>query len=73
MRNFSHGGMGMLAISNLAGLQSAITNLVQGPANDLNNARGLSNLLAGEAVFPEFVQEAATGKKLADAALELLH
>ena len=32
----------------------------------------MPNLLAGETVFPEFVQEAATGKKLAEAALELL-
>lgn len=35
------GGMGMLAISNLSGLQGAITNLVQGPATDLANVRGL--------------------------------
>ncbi|MCW2286838.1 methyl-accepting chemotaxis protein [Rhodoblastus acidophilus] len=35
------GGMGMLAISNLSGLQGAITNLVEGPAADLNNVRGL--------------------------------
>jgi lipid-A-disaccharide synthase len=32
----------------------------------------MPNLLAGEAVFPEFVQDAATGKQLAEAALELL-
>jgi len=33
----------------------------------------MPNLLAGETVFPEFVQDAATGKNLAEAALELLH
>ncbi len=32
----------------------------------------MPNLLAGEAVFPEFVQDAATGKNLAEAALSLL-
>ncbi|MFA6544060.1 MAG: lipid-A-disaccharide synthase [Limisphaerales bacterium] len=32
----------------------------------------MPNLLAGEAVFPEFVQDEATGKNLAAAALELL-
>ncbi|RAI16221.1 HAMP domain-containing protein, partial [Rhodoblastus acidophilus] len=37
------GAMGALAISNLSSLQGAITNLVQGPANDLNNVRGLSS------------------------------
>ncbi len=37
------GGMGALAISNLSGLQGAITNLVQGPAADLNNVRGLGS------------------------------
>lgn len=36
------------------------------------NYLAMPNLLAGEAVFPEFVQDAATGKNLADAALELL-
>jgi len=36
------GAMGALAISNLSSLQGAITYLVQGPANDLNNVRGLS-------------------------------
>lgn len=32
----------------------------------------MPNLLADEAVFPEFVQDAATGKNLAEAALDLL-
>ncbi len=32
----------------------------------------MPNLLAGEAVYPEFVQDAATGKNLAAAALDLL-
>ena len=32
----------------------------------------MPNLLAGEAVFPEFVQDAATGKNLSEAALALL-
>ena len=32
----------------------------------------MPNLLAGEAVFPEFVQDAATGKNIAEAALALL-
>jgi len=36
------GAMGALAISNLSSLQGAINYLVQGPANDLNNVRGLS-------------------------------
>ncbi|MBI5773338.1 MAG: lipid-A-disaccharide synthase [Verrucomicrobia bacterium] len=33
----------------------------------------MPNLLAGEAVFPEFIQRAATGENLARAALELLN
>ncbi|PPQ40790.1 methyl-accepting chemotaxis protein [Rhodoblastus acidophilus] len=45
------GGMGMLAISNLAGLQSAIAQLVQGPAADLNNARGLSTAFLNSVRF----------------------
>lgn len=32
----------------------------------------MPNLLAGEAVFPEFVQDAATGQNLAESALDLL-
>jgi len=36
------------------------------------NYLAMPNLLAGEAVFPEFVQDAATGKNLAEAALDLL-
>ncbi|MEN9572524.1 MAG: hypothetical protein RL514_379 [Verrucomicrobiota bacterium] len=32
----------------------------------------MPNLLAGEAIYPEFVQDAATGKNLAEAALDLL-
>ena len=32
----------------------------------------MPNLLVGEMVFPEFVQDAATGKNIAEAALELL-
>lgn len=36
------------------------------------NYLAMPNLLAGEAVFPEFVQDAATGKNLAVAALALL-
>jgi lipid-A-disaccharide synthase len=32
----------------------------------------MPNLLAGEAVFPEFVQDAATGPRLAEAAMDLL-
>ncbi|KAF0178249.1 MAG: Lipid-A-disaccharide synthase [Limisphaerales bacterium] len=36
------------------------------------NYLAMPNLLAGEAVFPEFVQDAAMGKNLAEAALDLL-
>lgn len=36
------------------------------------NFLAMPNLLAGEAVFPEFVQDAATGPNLAQAALGLL-
>jgi lipid-A-disaccharide synthase len=36
------------------------------------NYLAMPNLLAGEAVFPEFVQDAATGRNLAAAALDLL-
>ena len=36
------------------------------------NHLAMPNLLAGKVVFPEFVQDAATGKNLAAAALDLL-
>lgn len=36
------------------------------------NFLAMPNLLAGKAVFPEFVQDAATGKNIAEAALNLL-
>jgi methyl-accepting chemotaxis protein len=45
------GGMGTLAIFNLSGLQGAITQLVQGPAADLNNARGLSTAFLNSVRF----------------------